>query len=122
MCSQPYPLTPTLSLLQPGSPFRFPQFAKGAICNTATVQFGLVSSVCIPGFGATPTITPLDPAPPSFMIPSQIQSPMADTFYSEFVWDVGMLDLGPGTYPMQLVLYDGDCDIVIRCLQITLVP
>jgi hypothetical protein len=45
---------------------------------------------------------------------------LSQTYNTEFIWDVNMLGLAPGTYSAEFVIHDGDKERAVGCLNITI--
>jgi hypothetical protein len=45
---------------------------------------------------------------------------VVDAYHFEHIWDVSSLDLPPGTYSAEFLIYDGDRDRGIGCVDIVI--
>jgi hypothetical protein len=65
---------------------------------------------------------PVDPIPPGTPPPAANPRPGRATYHAEYVWDVSSLKLPPGSYSAEFLIYDGDKDRGIGCVNIVISP
>jgi hypothetical protein len=81
-----------------GTP-HFPQAVKGQYCLTPPTRCTMA-----------PANVPIDPVPAG--------SPGLLAWTDEYIWDVNVLGLAPGTYAAEFWIFDGDKDRGIGCVNI----
>lgn len=94
-----------------GKPY-FPSLIKGSYNNNPPTR-----GTGAPGAALDP-IPPGTPPPPASSRNRRGGGNLA--YHAEFVWDVSALGLAPGTYAAEFLIYDGDKDRGIGCVNIVI--
>jgi hypothetical protein len=95
-----------------GTPF-FPKWIKGNYNNNPPTQTA--------GITGAP-VDPIPPGTPPPMMSTRTYRTNRTTYHAEYIWDVSALGLAPGTYAAEFLIFDGDRDRGIGCVNIVIAP